>query len=224
MDRLFAISDIHGCFKPFYELVVNTIKFSESDQLILLGDYIDRGEQSREVIDFIIDLINKGYNITALMGNHEMMLMDSYKDPDLLPLWYMNSGISTLESFGIRDIRELESRYMEFFASLKYYDIIGNAIFVHAGFDDFALNPFDDKHTMIWECSASYQNPLLEGKTIIHGHRSKTISHVKKLISEKSKVIPIDTGCVYAKEIGYGNLSALEVNSMSLFSVPNRSF
>ena len=187
MDRLFAISDIHGCFKPFYELVVNTIKFSKSDQLILLGDYIDRGEQSKEVIDFIIDLINKGYNITALMGNHEMMLMDSYKDPDLLPLWYMNSGISTLESFGIRDIRELESRYMEFFASLKYYDIIGNAIFVHAGFDDFALNPFDDKHTMIWECSASYQNPLLEGKTIIHGHRSKTISHVKKLISEKSK-------------------------------------
>ena len=221
MNRLFAISDIHGCFKPFYELVVNTIKLSRSDQLILLGDYIDRGEQSREVIDFIIELINKGYNITALRGNHEEMSLDSYKNPDLLPLWFMNNGISTLESFGIQDISEIESRYIEFFESLKYYIIIGDVIFVHAGFDDFALNPFENKHTMIWECSASYRNPLLADKTIIHGHRSKTISHVKNLISERSKVIPIDTGCVYAKEIGYGNLSALEVNSMRLFPVPN---
>jgi serine/threonine protein phosphatase 1 len=223
MDRLFAISDIHGCFKPFYELVINTIKLSKSDQLILLGDYIDRGEQSKEVVDFIIDLFNKGFNITALTGNHEAMLMDSYKNPDLLPLWFMNSGMSTMASFGIQDIRDIESRYIEFFASLKYYSMIGNVIFVHAGFDDFAHNPFDDKHTMIWESSSSYQNPLLSGKTIIHGHRPKTISYVRKLISEKSNVIPIDTGCVYEKEIGYGNLSALEVNSMKLVSIPNKS-
>jgi Calcineurin-like phosphoesterase. len=58
MGRLFAISDIHGCFKPFYELIVNCIKLKKSDQLILLGDYIDRGDQSKEVIDFIIDLKN----------------------------------------------------------------------------------------------------------------------------------------------------------------------
>jgi hypothetical protein len=56
----------------------------------------------------------------------------------------------------------------------------------------------------------------------IHGHRPKTIFYVKRLISEKSKVIPIDTGCVYNEEKGYGNLSALEVRSMTLFSVSNR--
>ncbi len=99
MDRLFAISDIHGCYKPFYELVVNVIKLTKSDRLILLGDYIDRGEQSKEVVDFIIDLFNKGFNITALKGNHEVMLMDSYNDPDLLPLWFMNSGMSTMDEF-----------------------------------------------------------------------------------------------------------------------------
>jgi serine/threonine protein phosphatase 1 len=58
MRRLFAISDIHGCYKPFYELIVNTIELTKSDQLILLGDYIDRGEQSKEVIDFILELKN----------------------------------------------------------------------------------------------------------------------------------------------------------------------
>ncbi len=61
---------------------------------------------------------------------------------------------------------------------------------------------------------------MLSGKTIIHGHRPKTVSYVKKIIGEKSKVIPIDTGCVYDKEGGYGNLSALEIQSMILFSVP----
>jgi serine/threonine protein phosphatase 1 len=66
MERIFAISDIHGCFKPFYELVVNTIKLKKPDQLMLLGDYVDRGTQSREVIDFILDLEKNGFNVTAL--------------------------------------------------------------------------------------------------------------------------------------------------------------
>jgi serine/threonine protein phosphatase 1 len=74
---------------------------------------------------------------------------------------------------------------------------------------------------MVWECSPYYKNSALKGKTIIHGHRPKTIDYVKKLISERSNVIPIDTGCVYEREMGYGNLSALEINSMNLISVPN---
>jgi len=221
MGRLFAISDIHGCFKPFYEIVVNTINLKKSDQLILLGDYIDRGDQSKEVIDFIIDLHKGGFNITPLTGNHEVMLCEAYYNQDLLPLWLMNSGMSTLLSFGIQDIREMDNHYLEFFTTLEYYKILDNFVFVHAGFDNYAINPFLDKNSMVWECSLSYNNPLLAGKTIVHGHRPRTISFVKKVISEKSKVIPIDTGCVYEKQQAYGNLSALEIYSMTLFSVSN---
>ena len=219
MNRLFAISDIHGCFRPFYELVVDIIKLTKSDRLILLGDYIDRGEQSKEVIDFIIDLQKEGFDIKALIGNHEQMLVDSYYEPDLMHLWSLNGGLSTLQSFGIADIREIDGHYLEFFNSLDYYLNLGKVIFVHAGFDDFAPDPFSDKQSMIWECSLSYQNPLLSGKTIIHGHRPKMIAYVNRLLSEKSPVIPIDTGCVYNKETGYGFLSALELNSTTLFSV-----
>ena len=220
MGRLFAISDIHGCFKPFYELVINTIKLEKTDQLILLGDYIDRGDQSKEVIDFIIDLSKKGFDITPLTGNHEVMLVDAYNNQESLPLWLMNNGMSTLLSFGIEDIREIDIHYLEFFTSLEYYMILGDFVFVHAGFNNYAINPFLDKNSMIWESSLSYDNPLLSGKTIIHGHRPKTVSYVKRLIAEKSNVIPIDTGCVYDKEEGYGNLSALEIKSMTLYSVP----
>lgn len=221
MNRLFAISDIHGCFRPFYELVVNIIRLTKSDKLILLGDYIDRGEHSKEVIDFIIDLRKEGFDIDALIGNHELMLIDAWNEPDLMHLWSLNGGLLTLQSFGIEDIREIESHYLEFFNSLNYYLNLGNVIFVHAGFDDLAPDPFLDKQSMVWECRPFYQNALLSGKTIVHGHRPKTISYVKRLLGEKSPVIPIDTGCVYNREAGYGFLSALELNSMSLFSVAN---
>ena len=221
MGRLFAISDIHGCFKPFYELIINTIKLRKSDQLILLGDYIDRGDKSKEVIDLIIDLQKTGFNITPLIGNHELMLTDSYSDPYKLPLWLMNNGLTTLTSFGIHNISEIDNRYIEFFISLDYYKIIGKVVFVHAGFDDFAVDPFADKYYMVWECRLSYQNPVLSDKIIIHGHRPKPITFVKQLIAEKSKIIPVDTGCVYDREKGYGFLSALEVKSMTLYSVPN---
>jgi serine/threonine protein phosphatase 1 len=222
MNRLFAISDIHGCFRTFHELVVKVIDLQKTDRLILLGDYIDRGEQSREVIDFIQDLQKNGFDVTTLTGNHEQMLIDTYNDSGELPLWLMNSGLSTLSSFGLHDISELDKKYFDFFNSLEYYKAIGNFLFVHAGFNDYAEDPFADKYNMIWQCSPYYENPVLWDKIIIHGHRPKTVEHVKQVLSEKARVIPIDTGCVYEKELGYGNLSALDVNNMELISVPYR--
>jgi serine/threonine protein phosphatase 1 len=221
MGRLYAISDIHGCFDTFYELLIRQIDLKKSDRLILLGDYIDRGEKSKEVIDFIIDLDRKGFDITPLSGNHEAMLVGSFQTPEMLPLWFMNSGMTTLQSFDILDITDINKKYIDFFMNLRYYEKSSDLIFVHAGFNDNAPDPFSDVYGMIWECRMQYDNPVFAGKTIIHGHRPKTVDYVKKLIDEKSKVIPIDTGCVYEEELGYGNLSALEVNSMNLIYVKN---
>jgi serine/threonine protein phosphatase 1 len=222
MGRLFAISDIHGCYRTFYDLVVRKIDLKRSDKLILLGDYIDRGDQIREAIDFIIDLKVKGFDITILKGNHEAMLIDSISDPGMFALWMMNNGATTLKSFGISEASQLEKKYIDFFSSLEYYYETGSFLFVHAGFNDFIADPFSDFEAMIWESNPSYLNPLLQGKTIIHGHRPKFVDYVKKLINEKSDIIPIDTGCVYEKELGYGFLSALDVNRMELISVPRQ--
>jgi serine/threonine protein phosphatase 1 len=221
MGRLFAISDIHGCFDTFQRLVIKHIGLTKSDRLILLGDYIDRGDKSKEVIDFIIDLMSTGFNVTPLSGNHEEMLLDSWKNNGLLPLWLLNSGMSTMQSFGIQEISEIERKYLDFFLSLNYYEKVGNFLFVHAGFNDSAPDPFSDKHGMIWECRTFYENPVLKTNTIVHGHRPYKPEYIEKRISEKSKVIPIDTGCVYEKEPGYGYLSALDVGAMKLISIEN---
>ncbi len=219
MNRLLAISDIHGCFDTFHELVVNRIKLVKSDKLVLLGDYIDRGDKSREVVDFIIDLISTGFDVIPLAGNHEEMLLDSFNDNTILPLWLINSGDMTLESFNINNIDNIDKIYLDFFKSLGYYYRSGGYIFVHAGFNDSAEDPFSDIHGMIWESHPSYNNPLLIDHTIIHGHRPRSLDLVKEKIASHSKVIPIDTGCVYGTELGYGHLSALEVNSMELMVV-----
>jgi len=224
MGRLFAISDIHGCFNTFHSLVTNHIGLTKSDRLILLGDYIDRGEKSKEVIDFIIDLMDSGFDITPLAGNHEAMLLDAWENYDMLPLWLLNSGMSTLQSFGIHDINQIERKYLDFFRKLKYYEKEGNFLYVHAGFNDYSPDPFSDIHGMIWDCRTSYENPELQTRIIIHGHRPKTPEFIEKLINENSKVIPIDTGCVYEKELGYGKLTALDVGNMKLISVENNDY
>lgn len=82
-NRLFAIGDIHGCFDSFQKLIENVIDIKPNDTIVLLDDYIDRGSQSKEIVDYIIDLQNKGFNLIPLIGNHESMLLDTLDNDEL---------------------------------------------------------------------------------------------------------------------------------------------
>ena len=217
--RLIAIGDIHGCFDSFQKLVEKEIVLNPDDKLILLGDYIDRGNQSRKVVDYIIELQIKGFDIIPLLGNHESMLLDTIDDYRFSVNWFLNGGEITLESFGIRSLKELDKQYIDFFRSLQLYFSVDQFLFVHAGFNDEIENPFGDKSQMIWARREEYTNPVLKDRIIIHGHTPIPVSLCKQLIQENSRVINIDTGCVYSHKEGYGQLSAVELYSMTLFSV-----
>ena len=122
--RLFAIGDIHGCFDSLKRLIEETIQINHGDKVILLGDYIDRGTQSKEVVDYIIELQDKGFDVISLLGNHEAMLLDAYKNNDAVPPWIQNGGAETLKSFGINSPTNLQSKYIDFFKSLNpFYSI-----------------------------------------------------------------------------------------------------
>jgi len=218
-ERLFAIGDIHGCFDPFRELVEDKIKIRKSDKLILLGDYIDRGYQSMEVVDFIISLQERGFDIVPLIGNHESMLLDALDNELYLSNWIMNGGAETLFSFGIDSIKELQQEYIGFFKRLLFYYSIDQFLFVHAGFNDEISDPFGDKNQMIWSRRENYSNPLFKEKIIVHGHTPIPLSICRKAIKSGSRVINIDTGCVYDESGGYGHLTALELHSGELFSI-----
>ncbi len=215
--RLIAIGDIHGCYNKFYQLVNDRIKLTKNDRLVLLGDYIDRGDQSKEVIDFIIHLLKEGFNVFPLKGNHEELLMQAYQNTNSIPKWIINGGQKTLDSFGIKDVRDISIEYIQFFKNLRFYYSIKKFLFVHAGFNDIISNPFEDENDMLWVCNNTYSNKLLRDKIIIHGHCPITKEVCKTAVINKDKVINIDTGCVYADKNAYGTLTAYDCNNDKLY-------
>lgn len=195
--KTFAIGDIHGCFDSLKELIERKIQLQKDDKLILLGDYIDRGDKSKEVVDFIIELLENGYDVIPLMGNHEAMLIDAFEDEKNISKWIQNGGKETLKSFEINSVKDIESKYIEFFKSLRYYYALEDYLFVHAGFNENVLNPFTDYYSMLWKCKENYTNPLLSDKTIIHGHNPLRVALCEDRVLAKHRVINIDTGYVY---------------------------
>src|SRR6056297_3080965 len=96
----YAISDIHGCFKTFRRLIESGIKMEKNDQLFLMGDYIDRGPSSKQVLDYILYLMENNYNVVLLRGNHEEIFLNVIDGKHDVSLWYYNGGLETLHDFG----------------------------------------------------------------------------------------------------------------------------
>ncbi|MDY3521949.1 serine/threonine protein phosphatase [Riemerella anatipestifer] len=215
----FVMSDIHGCFYTFSE-ILNKIGFTKSDNLYLLGDYINKGPRSREVVDFIINLQKEGYKIEILKGNHEEMIFDSINLDD----WTIGEA-ETLRSFNISHLNQLEDKYLNWFSKLKYFKNDENYIFVHAGLNFKNENPFDDKNSMLWinNWYDTINYKWLQNKIIIHGHKPIEKKVIIKMLSEirKFKVLNIDNGCHIQNQNGFGSLCCLELNKRELFFQKN---
>ena len=118
--KKFAISDIHGCNITFKALL-EKIDFQKTDELYMLGDYVDRGPNSKGVIDAILELQKEGYFVKCLMGNHEEAMIKARKDMQMLYNWLEWGGRETLESFGTRIVHEIPQKYWDFMDSLDFY-------------------------------------------------------------------------------------------------------
>ena len=139
--KIFAIGDIHGCAAKL-ELLLNRLPFDrEHDTLVFLGDYLDRGPDTKGVLDQICQLRADGVHIVPLMGNHEYLLLEYHRSGDQALLPYLRRlGLkNTLESYGGASLAELTSldfmpkEHRDFLASLLPYWETEEYIFVHAG-------------------------------------------------------------------------------------------
>ena len=214
--KRFVISDIHGFYATFRELLLK-INFTRQDQLFLLGDFIDKGKKGKEVVDFVIELIENGYSIYPLRGNHEDMVLKSH---------YRKQGIATLvlpvlsKTRGIRDKeRNLYPKYLEFFEKLPYYYELDDFFLVHAGFDFSKAEPFLDFTSMLWMTEVSIDDNYLKGKTVIHGHTKKKIEYIKESVARKDRIIGLDNATMI-KNNHYGNLVCLDMDNYKLFIQP----
>ena len=218
MERIFAIGDIHGCAKTFEALLINQLQIQKSDSIYCIGDYIDRGKKSKEVIDFILGLKDEGYHVYTLRGNHEQMMLDSINSEEAGDLWIKNGGKATMKSFGIESIGDLAEKYLSFFMGTEFYIIKDDYIFVHAGLNFENENIFEDRDAMLWERDFNSYQPSLGNKLLIHGHTPEPLKHI---INQEGNCLNIDGGCVYKKHKHLGNLVALDVNDRKYISLSN---
>lgn len=217
-----AIGDIHGCLDPLKKLVE---QLPREDELVFLGDYVDRGPQSAQVIDYMIEL-TKIRACRFLMGNHEVLMVKAIQDDKAIPLWLYNGGDATLKSYGLsagdwvdsKDRSALLPGFMDFFRTLSFYHEDDSAIYVHAGIDiSIEKLAEQDSEVLLWIRDKFFRNSAKwRGKPVVFGHTpTRTMGLDPGSIFKMGAFYGIDTGCVYG-----GHLTALDTTTFDLYQEP----
>lgn len=220
MNR-YVIGDIHGGSQTLQALL-DQISPRHGDRIYLLGDYIDRGPDSKGVLDIIIGMQEAGYDIRPIRGNHEDMLIRNLaNDHDLYSChWMAGWGAKTLFNFGIKQPEDLPLRYRKFLAGLPYYYEEGEFILVHAGVDlgyDDPVNDTPVEH-MAWGSTVIPEKDERQQRRVICGHRVKTLNEINRSLSQQ--VICLDNGAFTNQQPAHGNLVALNLETMKLTMQP----
>ena len=221
-----AISDIHGCAFTFRALL-RRIQFSRKDTLFLLGDYIDRGPRSKEVLDTIMELRAEGYSVDCLLGNHDWVMLHALDEPYTQEArnWKNRfGGRETLRSFSCSSEREVDRKYIDLLQSMDYYREYQNLILVHAGLNLTIADPWVDQEAMLWVRYDDRQidTQWLAGRTVIHGHTPQPRWEINDQLEQRAKVplVSIDNGCVYDRP-GMNHLCALNLDTLQPIYEPN---
>jgi len=237
--RTWVIPDVHGCLLTLRSLVEDLIELRKDDALIFLGDLIDRGPDSKGVIDYIMKLSSEGIKINVIKGNHEDYMAKVYRDEHaksglrkMLGLrsvsykeWSLYGGEETIRSFNTLNVKEIPVKYIEWIESLDYYLKWKNFLIVHAGFNFEIDDIFSDTVSMMWIREYKIDAKKLGNNKIIHGHVPVTLDFINQSITSNSfQFIDLDNGVYMNDKPGYGNLLALELNTMELLIQPNLDF
>lgn len=217
--RQLLIGDIHGCYKTFLSLM-QKIELQKKDQLIILGDVINKGPDAKGVIDHILELQSKGYEIYILRGNNESLLLKVLKKNEKrIERLALRFGIANLFKKGSS---KLKSKYKDFFKSTLFYIESDGFFAVHAGFDYSSYDPFNDTFQMLWmrnfKPDASYQN----NKPVIYGHRIFSYKKIKSNVKKQALSIPLDNGCILGNsDKNYGRLVCYDFTNKTLIKQRN---
>jgi len=205
-ERIYAVGDIHGradLLAKLHDLIETDAGLYGQDtnkKIIYMGDYIDRGLDSKAVIDILLAHPLTGFDTVYLKGNHEDMLLASFEDPGVLPQWLAVGGSATLLSYGVAESREdfertrrelferLPAGHLRFLESLQLAHRSGDYLFVHAGIRPEVPLDRQDPHDLMWIRGEFLGHKGPFGVVVVHGHS----------ISLKPEFLPhrigIDTG------------------------------
>ncbi len=219
---MYAVGDIHGRADLLEKLLAQIevdAKQSNAEQkaLVFLGDYLDRGPDSRRVVEMLIDGLPPGFEARFLKGNHEAILLNFLADPTHLEHWLANGAEATLESYGLdfgrlyrsnataetwrkAFVTALPDTHRRFFGRLELMTSLGDYLFVHAGVRPGVPLDAQDEQDLVWIRGEFLKSDADFGKLVVHGHTPGRAPEIR------SNRIGIDTGAVFS-----GRLTALRL-------------
>jgi len=201
--RTIAVGDIHGCSLALATLL-DWIRPQVGDQFVFLGDYIDRGPNTRDVIDQILELAAR-CDVVPLLGNHELLLLGSLAAGQVNQFWLQQcGGRETLNSYG-GSLESVPTTHLEFFRNCRRHFETKTHLFVHANYEADKKLEEQSEHLLFWQhLSMFIPRPHYSGKTVITGHTPQRSGEVLNL----GHLQCIDTACFAG-----GWLTALDVES-----------
>lgn len=216
MKNRYVLPDIHGCLKTLKYTIENHLKLGRNDELYFLGDFINKGPDSKGVLDFVMTLMQNDIKVYSVRGNHEQLLLDAFEDEEKNELFKTRGGKETLDSFQVQHVQDIPEVYIEYISALPYFIELKDFVIVHAGFD-FSLNdPFSDPESMLTIRNFSVQPASFNYRKVIHGHNAINLQEIfRNVIETDSYQLNIDNGCVYKDKEGMGNLFVLNLNDHS---------
>lgn len=235
MPKQWVIPDIHGCFLSLRSLVESQIVPSKDDRIFFLGDFVDRGPDSKGVLDYVMGLQEQGYDILALKGNHEEFFVKAWDEEKELKSflvfkqvnksknqWLKHGGTEAMQSFGTDNLLSVPANYIEWMRNLPLYHELDKFVLVHAGLNFEAENPYSDTQSMLWVREFKVRPHKIGFRRVIHGHVPVSLDFIDLTVKSGSyPFIDLDNGCYMNNRSGFGNLVALELGSMDLKVQPN---
>ncbi len=214
---LIAIGDIHGCARTL-DALLERLALMPDDHLVFVGDYVDRGPDTKGVIERLIAL-KKSHRCTFLRGNHEALML-GYLDRDEYDLWRVNGGLATLSSYLEDGHLYIPPAHIDFIRATELYLDTPDFFFVHAGLKpDLTiaenLERFGEE-VFLWERSHLKARELAWEKPVVCGHTPREEPLNEPLL------LCIDTGCVYYMYPGLGRLTAVRLPERTFVSVEYR--
>jgi serine/threonine protein phosphatase 1 len=206
-ERAFIIGDIHGCLGMLNRLMDTIDWRPDRDRLIFLGDYIDRGTDSKGVVDFVLVLLKQSPLVQCLLGNHESGFLDFLSGGDI-KTFLINGGETTLKSYQRDGEILIPPDHISFYQSLRPWSELEDYYVVHAGFKPGVGMDDQSLEDLIWIREPFIYSDYDFGKRVIFGHTpfyEPLVTHNK---------IGLDTGAVYGNR-----LTCLELPQMKFHSV-----
>jgi serine/threonine protein phosphatase 1 len=181
MARTYAVPDLHGRYDLLAGAIERILQHSRGHAatMVTLGDYVDRGPNSRQVMECLVNWSSDALSLVALKGNHEAMMWECCRNLSEMDWWLKNGGEQTLASYGVSrsasliDASAVPREHLDWIAALPSVYADQHRIYVHAGVDPKLTLDQQDDQIMLWKRYPEGFKKGLGKRHVVHGHDAK---------------------------------------------------